>query len=93
MEAIGSEAQLIATQYVGPFVKRRKNDAADAEAIVIASRQPEMPLVAPKTADQRAKAILFRERERLIHQRKELVNACGPCSTNKGTCFPSVSAT
>lgn len=41
MEALGHEARLIAPQYVRPFVKRQKNDAADAEAIVIAARQPE----------------------------------------------------
>ena len=46
---------------------------ADAEAIVIAARQPEMRFVAPKTADQQAKAVLFRGRERLVHQRTELV--------------------
>jgi len=47
--AQGHEVKLIAPQYVRPFVKRRKNDAADAEAIVIAARQPEMRFVEPKT--------------------------------------------
>jgi transposase len=56
-------------------VKRQKNDAADAEAIVIAARQPEMRFVEPKTADQQARAVLFRARERIVHQRTELVNA------------------
>ena len=51
------------------------NDAADAEAIVVAAQRPEMRLVTPKTADQQAKAVLFRSRERLVHQRTELVNA------------------
>ncbi len=45
MEALGHEAKLIAPQYVRPFVKRQKNDAADAEAIVIAAFQPEMRFV------------------------------------------------
>ncbi|WP_312866597.1 transposase [Rhizobium sp. BK512] len=58
-----------------PFVKRQKNDAADAEAIVIAARQPEMRFVEPKTPDQQARAVLFRARERIVHQRTELVNA------------------
>ena len=40
MAALGHEVRLIAPQYVRPFVKRHKNDAADAEAIVIAARQP-----------------------------------------------------
>lgn len=65
---------LIAPQYVRPFVKRHKNDRADAEAIIIAARQPEMRFVEPKTAEQQAKAVLFRSRERLDHQRTELVN-------------------
>jgi len=52
MEALGHEVKLIAPQYVRPFVKRQKNDAADAEAIVIAARQPEMRFVEPKTVDQ-----------------------------------------
>jgi transposase len=71
----GHEVKLIAPQYVRPFVKRQKNDAADAEAIVIAARQPEMRFVEPKTPDQQARAILFRARERIVHQRTELVNA------------------
>lgn len=40
MAALGHEVKLIAPQYARPFVKRQKNDAADAEAIVIAARQP-----------------------------------------------------
>jgi len=56
-------------------VKRQKNDAADAEAIVIAARQPEMRFVLPKTEEQQSHAALFRARERLVHQRTELVNA------------------
>lgn len=72
---LGHEVKLIAPQYVRPFVKRQKNDAADAEAIVIAAQRPEMRFVEPKTADQQARAVLFRARERLVHQRTELVNA------------------
>jgi transposase len=75
MERLGHEVRLLAVQYVKPFVKRQKNDAADAEAIVIAARQPEMRFVAPKTADQQARAVVFRARARLVNQRTELVNA------------------
>ena len=71
----GHEVKLIAPQYVRPFVKRQKNDAADAEAIVIAARQPEMRFVVPKSEDQQTRAVLFRCRERLVRQRTELVNA------------------
>lgn len=75
MERMGHEVKLIAPQYVRPFVKRQKNDAADAEAIAIAARQPEMRFTAPKTSEQQAKAVLFRGRERLVNQRTEQVNA------------------
>lgn len=88
MEALGHEARLIAPQYVRPFVKRQKNDAADAEAIVIAARQPEMRFVAPKTAEQQAKGVLFRGRERLVHQRTELVNALRAVLYEFGHVFP-----
>lgn len=69
------EVKLIAPQYVRPFVKRMKNDAADAEAIVVAAQRPEMRFVEPKTEEQQAKAFLFRSRERLVHQRTEIANA------------------
>ncbi len=75
MVRLGHDVKLIAPQYVRPFVKRQKNDAADAEAIVIAAQRPEMRFVAPKSQDQQARAVLFRARERLVHQRTELVNA------------------
>ena len=75
MAKLGHEVKLIAAQYVRPFVKRQKNDAADAEAIVIAAQRPEMRFVAPKSEDQQARAVLFRGRDRLVHQRTELVNA------------------
>jgi transposase len=75
MIKLGHEVKLIAPQYVRPFVKRQKNDAADAEAIVVAAQRPEMRFVRPKTEEQQACAVLFRARERLLHQRTELVNA------------------
>lgn len=88
MEALGHEVKLIAPQYVRPFVKRQKNDAADAEAIVTAARQPNMRFVPPKTEGQQAKAVLFRGRERLVHQRTELVNALRGVLYEFGHVFP-----
>lgn len=89
MARLGHDAKLIAPQYVRPFVKRQKNDAADAEAIVIAMRQPEMRFVSPKTEEQQAKATLFRGRERLVHQRTELVNALRAVLYEYGHVFPA----
>ena len=72
---LGHDVRLIAPVYVKPFVKRQKNDAADAEAIVEAAQRPEMRFVEPKSAEKQARALLFRTREQLVHQRTELVNA------------------
>lgn len=51
---LGHKVKLIAPQYVRPFVKRQKNDAADAEAIVIAAQRPEMRFVEPESEWQQA---------------------------------------
>jgi len=72
-----------------PFVTRQKNDAADAEAIAIAARQPEMRFVSPKTEQQQARAALFRARERLVHQRTEIVNALCSLLYEFGHVFPA----
>lgn len=88
MEALGHEVKLIAPQYVRPFVKRQKNDAADAEAIVIAARQPEMRFVEPKTIEQQSCAAVFRGRERLVHQRTADVNALRALLYEHGYVFP-----
>jgi transposase len=88
MNRLGHEVKLIAPQYVKPFVKRQKNDAADAEAIVIAAQRPEMRFVEVKSTEQQSRAILFRSRERLVHQRTELVNALRGCLYEFGHVVP-----
>ncbi|SHF95290.1 Transposase [Loktanella atrilutea] len=88
MEVLGHEVKLIAPQYVQPFVKRQKNDAADAEAIVIAARQPEMRFVDLKTVEQQSCAAVFRGRERLVHQRTADVNALRALLYEHGYVFP-----
>jgi transposase len=60
IEALGHEVRLIAPIYVKPFVRRQKNDAADAEAICEAAVRPTMRFVAVKTEEQQARAMLFR---------------------------------
>jgi transposase len=62
-------------QYVKAYVKRNKNDAADAEAICEAVVRPTMRFVAVKTAEQQAALLLHRGRERLVRQRTGLANA------------------
>jgi transposase len=71
----GHRVRLIAPHYVKPFLKRRKNDAADAEAIAEAATRPTMRFVEPKTTEQQAWAVAFRAREQLVKQRTEAINA------------------
>ena len=59
---MGHDPRLIAPRYVKPFVKRHKNDTADAEAIVEAALRPTMRFVDPKTPEQQGGAVLFRKR-------------------------------
>lgn len=58
-----------------PFVKRQKNDAVDAEAIVEAALRPNMRFVPIKSAQTQAQTMLFRSREQLVGQRTETINA------------------
>jgi transposase len=56
---LGHRVRLIAPSYVKPFVKRQKNDAADAEAICEAAQRPSMRFVPVKTEQQEANGIVF----------------------------------
>ena len=75
LRAVGHEVRLMPAQYVKAYVKRNKNDAADAEAICEAVRRPTMRFVPIKTAEQQAALLVHRGRERLVRQRTALVNA------------------
>lgn len=75
IEKLGHTVRLIAPIYVKPFVKRQKNDAADAEAIAEAASRPTMRFVALKTEEQQARAMIFRTRDLLVRQRTQLINA------------------
>ena len=72
---LGHDVKLVPTVYVKPFVKRQKNDAADAEAICEATSRPTMRFVAVKTQEQQARGVLFRTRELLVRQRTQTINA------------------
>ena len=71
----GHEVKLVPPVYVKPFVKRQKNDAADAEAIYEAASRPTMHFVAVKTREQQARGMLFRTRDLLVRQRTQTINA------------------
>ncbi len=72
---LGHEVKLMPPCYVKPYVKRNKNDAADAEAICEAVTRPTMRFVAVKSTEQQGVLMLHRSRELLVRQRTMLVNA------------------
>jgi transposase len=73
--ALGHETRLIPPAYVKPFVKRQKNDMADAEAICEAAQRPTMRFVITKSAEAQAAGTVFRTRDLLVRQRTQLINA------------------
>ncbi len=75
LRGLGHEVQLIAPQLVKPYVKRGKNDAADAEALCEAMSRPTMRFVPVKTAEQQTALMLVGMRDRLIRNRTQLANA------------------
>ena len=72
---LGHEVRLIAPIYVKPFVKRNKNDAADAEAIAEAASRPTMRFVAVKSVEKQAAGVAFKTRDLLVRQRTQTINA------------------
>ena len=73
--ALGHEVELMPPQFVKPYVKSQKNDAADAEAICEAVQRPTMRFVPIKSAEQQAALLLHRTRDLLIRQRSSLISA------------------
>ena len=71
---MGHTARLIAPQLAKPYVRRGKNDAADAKALCEAMSRPSMRFVPVKTADQQAALMLAGQRERLVRERTRLAN-------------------
>src|SRR5947208_12189582 len=74
LQSFGHTVKLIAPQLVKPYVKRSKNDAADAEALCEAMSRPTMRFVPVKTAEQQAALMLVGVRDRLIRNRTQLAN-------------------
>lgn len=70
----GHKVKLIHPKYVKPYVKRNKNDANDAAAIVAAARDPEMRFVDIRTVAQQDMQSIHRIRSRLVQERTALVN-------------------
>jgi transposase len=75
LQSFGHEVKLIAPQLAKPYVKRGKNDAADAAALCEAMSRPTMRFVPVKTAEQQAALMMVGLRDRLIRNCTQLSNA------------------
>jgi transposase len=72
---LGHQVRLMPAKDVKAYVKRNKNDAADAEAICEAVRRPTMRFVQVKSAEQQGRLMQHRTRDLLLRQRTEVINA------------------
>jgi transposase len=72
---LGHEVRLMPAKDVKAYVKRNKNDAADAEAICEAVRRPTMRFVQVKSAEQQGRLMQHRARDVLLRQQTQVINA------------------
>src|SRR5271168_4854764 len=75
LRKLGHEVRLMPAKDVKAYLKRNKNDAADAEAICEAVRRPTMRFVRIKSAEQQGQLMLHRARDLLMRQRTQVINA------------------
>ena len=75
LQALGYKVRLTPPTYVKPYVKRQKNDAADAEAICEAVARANMRFVPTKTPEQQSGWVLHRTRRLFIRQQTAVINA------------------
>ena len=81
ISALGHQVRLMPPSYVKAYLRRQKNDAADAEAICEAVTRPTMRFVPVKSAERQGVLVLHRTRELLVRQRTMLINALrGHCA-------------
>jgi transposase len=88
LRALGHQVRLMPAHYVKAYIKRGKNDAADAEAICEAVTRPTMRFVAIKTKEQQAVLVMHRTRELLVRQRTQTINALRGLLGEFGICEP-----
>src|SRR5512140_3251112 len=75
LQALGHTVRLMPPAYVKPYVKRQKNDAADAEAICEAVTRANMRFVPTKTPEQQSGMVLHRTRHLCMRQQISVINA------------------
>ena len=88
LTALGHEVKLMPPAYVKPYVKRQKNDAADAEAICEAVQRPSMRFVPVKQPEQQAGLVLHRTRHLLVRQLTAVTNSIRAHLTEFGIVAP-----
>ena len=88
LEALGHEVKLLPAQYVRAYVRRNKTDAADAAALIEASRSPDIRPVAIKTVDQQQVMALHRLREHCKRMRTAKINLLRGCLREFGLPIP-----
>ena len=84
----GHEVVLLHPAYVKPYVRRNKTDAADADALVQASRDPELKPVPTKSIDQQAMQSVHRIRQQVIDTRKQRINLARSLFLEFGVALP-----
>ena len=84
LSALGHQVRLIPAQYAKPFVKRGKNDRADAAAICEAAQRPSMSFEPVKSAAKQAEAMILSVREGLVKQQTQLINMIRGHATEYG---------
>jgi transposase len=75
LQALGHDVKMMPAAYVKPYVKRQKNDAADAAAIAEALTRPSMRFVAVRSVANQAALMAHRVRELLVAQCTQLLNS------------------
>lgn len=89
LQSFGHEVKLIPPQYVKAYVKRGKNDAADAEALCEAVTRPSMRFVPVKSREQQAACMLMTVRDRLVGVKSQLSNAIRSYAAEFGIVGPA----
>jgi transposase len=89
LTALGHTVRLIPPEYAKPYVRRNKNDAADAAAICEAVSRPTMRFVPIKTVEQQAEAVAHKTRQLLIKQRTMAMNSLRGLMAEFGIIVPA----
>ena len=85
---LGHDARMMPPAYVKPYIRRQKNDAADAAAICEAATRPSMRFVGVRSLENQAALMRHKAREMLVSQRTQLLNGLRGHLTEVGVIAP-----